>query len=615
MWGEGNHSKKPLKVNEELESLKGDLPLDVAQITLAKYLYANLHGTVYLLTGMDIYPFQEIALKTMFLRDYVLYIAGRGLSKSFTGAWFAMLYAIFNPGTRIGICSAGFRQAKEIFSKIETWANSKGGIYLRQCLKGKPAHDPDAWKMEFNNGSIIIALPLGSSGRIRGYRFNVMIIDELLLLNDKVMNEVITPFMAIQADAPRREEIRQAENRLIKAGLLNEDDRYKFTSNKLIGLSSASYQFEFLYRLYSQYKEFIFGNEHKNSKDISHAILQLSCEMAPAGLYDPTAVENARKTSSAAQFAREYMAQFTDDSSSYFSPKKMEEATVASPTIKLVGDKDKKYILAIDPNYDSAESSDHFAMCLIELNFEDKTGIVVHNYALSKGSLKSRSAYLNYLFNAFDIVYVICDKAGGVSFINDINDTGLLEKKLAFFEHDFLNEDQQKGLSIAKASYLSAPGKIVHSQYFDHRWIRLANELLQTSIEKKRIQFAGDCQMEENYEKQMSHKIPIHTIEFAEGETKNQSDREKQGEFIEHQAFLIKLLKKECSMIEVTTTNTGVQKFDLPSNLLKDKSPERARKDSYTALLLGVWGLKCYFELLNYDKKTTMGGFVPRFVA
>jgi hypothetical protein len=69
------------------------------------------------------------------------------------------------------------------------------------------------------------------------------------------------------------------------------------------------------------------------------------------------------------------------------------------------------------------------------------------------------------------------------------------------------------------------------------------------------------------------------------------------SEFAEHLYDMILLTKKECSLIELTANINGHHQYDLPPTMRKDSNPRRARRDSYTALLLGAWGVKCYFDL------------------
>ena len=69
-------------------------------------------------------------------------------------------------------------------------------------------------------------------------------------------------------------------------------------------------------------------------------------------MIDHTVIEEAQNGGqSHSSFQREYCAQFTDGSDSYFSAKKMYECTIPdgqSPTSLIKGKADNKYILAID---------------------------------------------------------------------------------------------------------------------------------------------------------------------------------------------------------------------------------------------------------------------------
>jgi ABC-type oligopeptide transport system ATPase subunit len=614
-WDEGFHCLKGRQLqdtNAKLAEIEGDLTTEQAQIAFARFCYANPAFTVNLLMGMDIYPFQDIMIRAMMQKDHFLGICGRGLGKSTIASVFIPLYAIFNPGVTIGVTSATFRQARSLFEKIEMVIQSPKGKYLKQCVKGKIGHRSDAWEMTIGQ-SKIVAIPL-SGDKIRGYRFNLLIIDELLLLSEKVINEVLLPFMAIQIDPRERQKVRDAEAELIAAGLMEAEDATVFPNNKLIGLTSASYEFEYLYEMYKNYKDAIFD---KDAENVSHAVMQLSCEMAPPGLYDESNVDNARKTYSRAQFDREYMAQFTGDSSGYYSAKKLSEITLQEgdrPTIQIKGDPSKNYLLAMDPNYDSSEGSDHFAMCVMQIDSENQTGCVVHSYAVAACSLSERMEYVKYLFANFNIVYVIVDKAGGEKFIKDINDLEVLSFKLDFFEADFEEFTAEELFEIRK-SYDSGGRvkKIVHSQYFAPQWIRFANETLSGAIDGQRIWFGAPV----DEEKVSFDGIDISKIKFSETETYGGRPEElktKKIDFVDHQTTLIKLTKNQCALIEVSTTATGMQRFDLPANLQKQTGPNKTRKDSYSALVLANWGLHCFFALLKTPEKKK-SSFKPKFIA
>ena len=83
-------------------------------------------------------------------------------------------------------------------------------------------------------------------------------------------------------------------------------------------------------------------------------------------------------------------------------------------------------------------------------------------------------------------------------------------------------------------------------------------------------------------------------------------------DLIDQQKSNIELTKSECANIEVTTNPQGSQSFNLPQNIRRQKGPNRARKDSYSALILGNWFGKVYFDSLHVkpEKKPT-STFIP----
>lgn len=629
-WRKGLHCKSSselLSANDLiLEKYKGELGTHDAQVSLAKFLAHNPTAAAMMLMGIDLYPFQDLLIRAMWQRDYFLAIAGRGLSKTFTCGIFAALYAIFNPGVRIGITSKTFRQARAIYKTIEDLAHSPKGKFLLQCIKSN-SHNQEAWEMKlgYEKDSLIVALPLGAAGeKIRGYRFNVMLIDEMLLLSDEVINTVIRPFLNVKIDPRDQEKIKKKEDLLIKQGVMKESERYKFPRAKLIGLSSATYQFEYLYDLYSNYIDRIFS---KKDKSVSHSIFQLSYEVGlKHQMYEETVIEEAKKQLSEQQFAREYRAQFTSDSGGYFSAQKMLACTLDSDDdqhIRLTGEKGKEYLLAIDPNYSDSEAADNFAMIVLELDVENKRSTVVHSYALSKSNLNNRALYLRYLLTHFNIVYIIVDNAGGFKFINDMNDHTTIKEagiQMKFFEQKLeVDEGYDQAIEEAKLSFDSvARNKVipVHSQVFNKtQWIRRANEELQSAFDHKRVLFSNSLPSERIYNKLKKERIPISALEYSQELQDLPNSGARLIDFIDHQQNMIDQIKVECALIEVRASPTGGQTFDLPQNLRKDKSPTRARKDSYTALFLGNWGAKCYFDIRNAKTQKKENSFFKPFFA
>jgi hypothetical protein len=84
-------------------------------------------------------------------------------------------------------------------------------------------------------------------------------------------------------------------------------------------------------------------------------------------------------------------------------------------------------------------------------------------------------------------------------------------------------------------------------------------------------------------------------------------------DFIEHQKDMLDLTKAECALIQPSTTTNGTQTFDLPLNLKGQKGPDRARKDSYSALILGNWMMNIYYDMLK-TPEVQMPTFTPMFI-
>jgi hypothetical protein len=73
---------------------------------------------------------------------------------------------------------------------------------------------------------------------------------------EKIYNEVIIPFLSVVENPTERQEVYDLETQMIEKGKMKEEERRRWPNNKIIGLSSASYKFEYLYKIYQQYEVF-----------------------------------------------------------------------------------------------------------------------------------------------------------------------------------------------------------------------------------------------------------------------------------------------------------------------------------------------------------------------
>lgn len=658
MWQIGNQPiviKKEPHVNDVLAKIDGFVDEEYARELLYKFLKTNIGFTTKLISGVDLFPFQEIAIKTMMKRDYVLGIWSRGASKSFSTAIFIFLHAIFNPNSKIAIISKTFRQSRAIFKTIEDIAAKPQGQMLMACITDGPSHSTDEWSMSLGS-SEVKALPLGTGEKLRGFRFNVLVIDELLLMPEKVINEVIMPFLSTNKDPKKVHDIRKIEDQLIREKIITEEDRIRFPKNKMIGLSSASYTFEPLYKTYKTYIEKIISGtddghplkpDKSNAIKGSYAVLQIGydyIQQRASGMYDEALINKARSEMSAAQFKREFGAQFSDESAGFYNMKAMNNCTVEygkMPCTEIRGDPNCKYILAVDPSWSENDSSDFFAMIVLKIDDEDESKYtIVHSYAVAGGKFNEHANYFMYLLCNFNVVFIMMDHSGGTTFLQFFNEFDKSKRyQLTALNVDFEDtENRESQLRTAKTIYNPKEGKIVYFQTFNPDWIRMANEELQAAIDHRRLSFAAPAEgIEAVFKSQRSMALPeLKGLKFLSiikknNRSKNVTDSSeydldedlgdddsdieaKKIDLIERQGFLINLIKTQCALIEVKLSDSGHITFTLPQNLKKQTGPNKTRRDLYTALLIGNWAVKCFNAFSNFVPEESFGDFIPTIV-
>jgi len=599
------YKREVTDTNLELLDLKGELDSKQAKISLAKFLRANLGFTVELISGIKLAPFQEVTLKGFFNRNFNMCVWGRGCGKTFIASVYCFLQCIFEPNTKILIAGPTFRTARFIFQNLEKIVETKGAELLAQAFGAKSKrNDQFEWRI---NGGSITAIPL-SGEKIRGFRANILVLDEYLLLPEETIKTVLMPFLVAPQDMAERIRVREIEDSLIKNGKMEEKDRMVFENkSKMIALSSASYSFENLYKTYKEWMGNIYSDDMLDSK---YFISQMGFDSVPEDMIDKTVIEEAQSGgSSNSSFQREYRAQFTDGSDSYFSAKKMHECTVPdgeAPHTLIAGNPEKEYILGIDPSFSNSPSSDYFAMSLIELDEDSYT--LVHSYAVAGGDLKNHIKYLFYLYKNFNIKMIIIDNAG-YQFIDSANESEIFRE--AGLEIKFFNFNTEKQgvaydqeLKKVKRTYSPKDNVVCFKQVFSSEFLRNANEYLQSCIDHKKIFFASRTAASGSFFSRLSStKIPLNLTHFNDI-----------GEMIETQDDLIYQTKKQCALIEVKSTAKGTQSFDLPQHLRRSNSANRARKDNYTTLMLGNWAVKAYNDMRNVKVEEVNATFVPRMI-
>lgn len=660
MWIEGHKSQEqPIDYNKVCrETLKGELTEEEGRRTLGRFLAFNIGFMVRILTGFILEPYQRIVIKGWLAKNFSLTVAGRGWSKSFVASHFAYLYCLLNPGKHIIVVSATFRSSRKIVENIDDWSKRKasdrhpGGALLRQTFESDMIKKPDMYKIKFKNGSSITALPLGDPNRLRGFRANVVILDEGLLIPQPTIDNVLKPFLFTPSpdEITRKKLVREKEARLIAAGKMKEEDRMKFKSYaKMIILSSASYSWESLFDLYKKYLGIIYKQDDKakallkpsetddlapeiiEDNPASYLVHQLSWKVANPDLVEASVREEIESGMySESTIKREYEAQFVQDSDGYFRAAKMEECTIKDgeqPCIEVVGEPGAQYVLGIDQNVSDSETADHFAMCLlkiIEKKLSDgsvrKVGLVVHQYAEVAVGLREHIEYLYYILTRFNVVYIGYDASQGKSlgFINICNESELFKEKKVELRHvtaDFGKENYDEIIKQVQKGYNKGTGTIVQPQAFHSDFQRAANEYLQACFDRQQIFFAGKAQANGPIMAGLRERDVGPILRNHSSFTDTLGTAGDQNEFIIAQDNLMDLTKKECALIEVKASALGNITYDIPSHLKRaSKTRFRIRRDSYSALLLANWCLRIFVESQERPKAETYSAFMPYLI-
>lgn len=645
--GLGNNPVDPNKpphedINAEYLKLPEELGEEEATSTLGRFLMHNLGLFATILTGQLLRPYQRIMIKGWLQKNFTLTVAGRSFGKSLVFSHFCYLYCLLNPGHHILLVSHTFRSSRQTVERIDGWARSKSGTLLKQTFARDMIKRQDLVKIEFLNGSSITAVPLGDPDNLRGFRCNVLGIDEGLLIPQSTIQMVLKPFLAGGADVTKKLLKRRREDRLIKQGKMAERDREVFRSDsKMIVLSSASYRWEELFDMYKLYRAIIEGDKEGKAKAeetdkgvSSYLVHQFSYEIADPDTLDPAVLEEIReKRIPDSVINREYRAQFIDEAGGFFSAKQMHQCTIPpgqKPCVEIVGEKGAEYVLGIDPAggaIGADPAGDHFAMCVLKIierpSDKRKIGMVVHQYACAGVDLEHHIAYLHYVLKRFNVVYIVVDSTGGenLDFLNVCNQSLVFKQarmELNSIEAEFAKEDFSETLRAVKRSYNPDEQlrRIVQNQYFSSSIIKAGNDHLRACFEQKTIQFASGAQSIPNAVQQMcNHDIMGIHNSHPQFHDEGLEGSSSMYEFVTHQDGLIDLVKKECALIEVKASPLGHLTYDLPHHMTRNrKNPLRTRKDNYSALWLAAWGLKILLATLEAPEEESNDTFAPMLI-
>lgn len=588
--------------------------------------------TVKLLFGIELHPIQIAILQEFWNRPFPMFIASRGFGKSFLLALYSILKIIFNPGTKVVIVGAAFRQSKVIFEYMETiWRNSS---ILRSIFNGNddgPRRDVDRCTMRLGD-SWAIAIPLGDGSKIRGLRAHIIIADEFASISPDIYETVVSGFAAVSA-TPIQNVKEQAKIEAMKqSGVWNEELEqleYKMGNQAIIS-GTADYSFKHFAKYWNRYSaivnsrgdkrklEEIFKGEvpdNFNWKDYS--IIRIPYELIPKGFMDDKQVARAKATIHTGIYNMEYAACFTSDSDGFFKRSLIESCVVSDlkdisapscgrivfdATIK--GDSNKQYIYGIDP----ASEQDNFSIVILEVNPDHNR--IVYCWTTNRHNFKDRqktglvdeydfygfcARKIRTLMETFPPLRIGLDaQGGGVAIEEALHDPNKLKpgEKLIW---PVINYDKPKDTDTQAGLHI-----LELVQFAKAEWTAQANHGLRKDLEDKVLLFPR------------FDDLTLGLTLDNEGKDILTTDLSNPlYDSLSECILEIEELKNELTTIVMTHTSNGSNardRWDTPEVKSANGKKGRLRKDRYSSLIIANMLARQMSRTLASPEYNVIGG-------
>lgn len=481
---------------------------------------------------------QRVVFDDIWCKPFSLITASRGTGKTFLLSVFSTLYALLYPGIRVLLMSPSYRQSRLIFEEVNK--RYIGSPILREACLKKPIVSSDRCYLHFNGfgdnpGSAVEAYPLGTGEKVRGLRGHVILADEFAQIPQEIFDMVIRPMGA--ATASPMEKVRRVEElrEKLQRGIITQED-YDLEldgveSNKIVGVSSAYYQFNHMYSRIASYEEEISKGSEK------YAVHNVSYLDMPEGFLDKDNIEEAKLSMSSHEFAMEYEAIWQSDSDGAFKASLIEDCKDISYNVKNEADIGKEYILGIDP----ARSSDAFAIVVIE---KGNPSYVVNAYQAVGKKFPEMAQVIFDFCERFNVSLAMMDagSGGGGVALKD-----LLANEQFFRGRVIIDMDDEE--------YKDVSGRrILRMQDPKPRLIAESNFAAANLLEREMLKFAKGAE-----------KFSRRNEEILEN---------------------IDQMLKQIIAVTIEETKSGVAHFDIPAT-----GKGSRKKDLYSAFILAAKGL------------------------
>ena len=173
--------------------------------------------------------FQKILLVMMFWSNVFVFIAARGLGKTFLSAIYCVTRCILYPGTRVIIASGTRGQALNVLEKILYELKPSSPELAAEINEKETKVNGTNAIIVFNNTSSIKVVT--ASDTARGNRGHVLLLDEYRLISKNTIDTVLRKFLTLRR-MPRYEELTDEQRK----------EEYAKEKNLTLYLSSAYFK-------------------------------------------------------------------------------------------------------------------------------------------------------------------------------------------------------------------------------------------------------------------------------------------------------------------------------------------------------------------------------------
>ena len=160
----------------------------------AGYYRCNPHRFAKDFLHLDLHLFQKILLVIMNISNSFVFIACRGIGKTFLSAIFCCIRCILYPGTKICIASGTRGQSLNVLEKIMNELKPNSPELAYEIDEKETRTNGNDAKIMFKNGSFIKVVTASDSSR--GNRAHILIIDEFRMVKKDIIDTILKKFLS-----------------------------------------------------------------------------------------------------------------------------------------------------------------------------------------------------------------------------------------------------------------------------------------------------------------------------------------------------------------------------------------------------------------------------------